>query len=664
FVAVGEGTNSMAYSSDGQSWIGIGTNIFSTRGKGITWDGIKWVAVGEGTNSIAYSYNGINWTSVASSPFTIGNDIEYEDNIFVAMGELTNTIAYSYDGVNWVGLSNTIFSSRGNGCFCNGNLWVGVGEGSSNTLAYSTNNGTSWTGNGKSIFSVSGKGVVWNGDIFVAVGEGTNTIAYSSDGISWTGIGTFVFTTRGNSVAWNGEIFVAVGEGTNTIAYSYDGITWTGIGTVLMSGKGLGIVWTGKIFIVGGSTSSPSGIIAFSSNGIQWKSTNSTVFTTQCNHISFNSRRYNTINFPKNLTIGCGSGTNTLALSYDNGLTWSGLGTSVFSTEGRGVSWNGIRWVAVGEGTNTIAFTKPPLNDTFTGLGTSIFGTRGNGVIWGGNKFVASGAGGNTIAYSSDGIVWFTPPSPLAFTTTCQNVCYTGLSSSIRTLTPNQEIYIAVGSGTNTIAYSSDAVTWTAVAPKTVTNFTAGTGGVSSTILVVATATAGTILKGMILTGTGVTAGAYILYQTSGTIGGIGNYIMSVASTISTGTLISGNVGFTTRGNGVAWNGNIAVAVGEGTNTIVYSLNKGINWFPVSFSPFSTRGNDIAWNEIMFVAVGETTTIAYSYDGISWTSVISSPLSTIGKGICWSIDKWLCFGESSNSIGYSYDGISWSSVPS
>ena len=44
------------------------------------------------------------------------------------------------------------------------------------------------------------------------------------------------------------------------------------------------------------------------------------------------------------------------------------------------MTWNGIRWVAVGIGTNTIAYSSNGI--TWTGIGTSIFSANGFGVAW------------------------------------------------------------------------------------------------------------------------------------------------------------------------------------------------------------------------------------------------------------------------------------------
>ena len=71
WVAVGQGTNTIAYSSDGITWTGLGTSAFSSVGHGVAWNGTRWVAVGQGTNTIAYSSDGITWTGLGTSTLVI-----------------------------------------------------------------------------------------------------------------------------------------------------------------------------------------------------------------------------------------------------------------------------------------------------------------------------------------------------------------------------------------------------------------------------------------------------------------------------------------------------------------------------------------------------------------------------------------------------------------
>ena len=232
-VAVGAGTNTIAHSSNGTEWVGLGTSVFSDVGYGVACSGSRWVAVGSGTNSIAYSTheNGIVWTGVTGKSIfsNWGLGVAWNGSLWVAVGEGTNSIATSPDGINWTARADTSMFSVGRGVAWNGSLWVAVGEGT-NSIATSPD-GINWTGRtGTSIFS-SGYGVAWNGSVWVAVGfGGTNSIATSPDGINWTGrTGKSIFSSQGYGVAWNGVRFVATGQGTNAIAYSTDGIDWTGI---------------------------------------------------------------------------------------------------------------------------------------------------------------------------------------------------------------------------------------------------------------------------------------------------------------------------------------------------------------------------------------------------------------------------------------------------
>ena len=250
--------------------------IFLSSGTGVAWNGSMWVAVGDGTNTIAYSINGQYWYPSNNSMNIFsngGNGIAWNGTIWVAVGGGTNTIAYSSDGINWTGSNNstTIFSYGGYGIAWNGTIWVAVGGGT-NSIAYSSD-GINWTGanNSTTIFSYGGDGIAWNGEIWVAVGEGNNTIAYSSDGINWTGSNnsTTIFSLYGSGIAWNGSLWVAVGEGNNSIAYSSDGINWTGVGTSIVSTIGKCVTWYAAYnmwIVVGGGSYD----IGYSRDGINW----------------------------------------------------------------------------------------------------------------------------------------------------------------------------------------------------------------------------------------------------------------------------------------------------------------------------------------------------------------------------------------------------------
>ena len=477
YVAVGRGpSHSLAYSSDGITWTGLGKTTFGYATYGVVWNGKIWVAVGAGTN---------------------------------------NTIAYSSDGITWNGLGTSIFSGDGGfGVAWNGKIWVAVGSGTY-TIAYSSD-GITWTAvvGSTSIFAVVAGGVAWNGTIWVAFGGNTPfSIAYSTDGITWTGVpGSLSLFIYGSAAAWNGKLWVAVGsDGAAAIATSYNGITWTAVpnSLTIFSLVGKSIMWDGTRFLAGGAYSTNQ--FAYSLDGFNWTigSGFSTIFQDDVAGIALNIDRPNRIVFPPNRTVAVGIAPNTISYSDDGGKTWTGLGNSIFF-DGRGIAWNGKLWVALGAGvTHTLAYSYDGIN--WTGLGKSIFGI-GRGVAWNGTLWVAVGQQTNTIAYSSDGINWtglgtsifsdnngtaigwngtlwvagggnlfMGAPDTLAYS--YDGINWTGLGNSIIdkivfSVAWNGTLWVACGVGlVNTIAYSYDGINWTGlgtaggvlVLPKVVT---------------------------------------------------------------------------------------------------------------------------------------------------------------------------------------------------
>ena len=265
WVAVGTSPTPIVYSDNGINWTSVSSSPLIT-GYGIAWNGNMFVAVGSGSiNTIATSTDGTVWTGVGKTIFsTSGLGVAWNGQKWVAVGEdQSNTIAYSSNGTTWTPLGKTIFSVSGNGVAWNGQKWVAVGTGT-NTIAYSEN-GTVWIGadSTTNIFSGgTGRGVCWNGEIWVAVGESSNTIAWSDDGTNWNGLGNTIFGDSGNGVSWNGNIFIAVGNGTNTIATSKNGKIWTPVvdSSTIFSSIGRGVSWNSvrdiNIVIEGGSTTS------------------------------------------------------------------------------------------------------------------------------------------------------------------------------------------------------------------------------------------------------------------------------------------------------------------------------------------------------------------------------------------------------------------------
>jgi len=292
-VAVGKGTNSIAWSEDGKSWspVNNSTTIFSDQGGGVAWNGSMWVAVGKGTNSIAWSEDGKNWTGLGSSIFDNGVGVACNGSIWVAVGgsypNISNTIAWSEDGKNWTGLGSSIFDNGGLGVAWNGSIWVAVGTGS-NRIAWSED-GKNWTKvtDSSNVFGTA-SGVAWNGSMWVAVGGSynDNTVAWSEDGKIWNKPNNALIQYGAKGVAWNGSLWVMVGNGGGTgqgVQWSEDGQNWD-----YASGSdfalGNGVAWNGTIWVAVSTAASyppdtPQGTISWSGDGKSWPSLGRDIFS-------------------------------------------------------------------------------------------------------------------------------------------------------------------------------------------------------------------------------------------------------------------------------------------------------------------------------------------------------------------------------------------------
>lgn len=197
---------------------------------------------------------------------------------------------------------------------------------------------------------------------------------------------------------------------------------------------------------------------------------------------------------PKNVLIAGGSGTNTIALSEDNGLSWMLPNNQPFTSRGYKCAFDGNRvvmggnsniaysdyygktwvstgftslefvyqiryfaekkmWFAVGI-SSSIASSLDGINWT---LSNQIFnGNRCYDIVYNGNVYIASGWGDFPTATSSDGFSW-TFNTTLAFQTSTRKYSF-----GIYYDKPHNQ-FILMGTGFNTnsnIATSQDGITW------------------------------------------------------------------------------------------------------------------------------------------------------------------------------------------------------------
>lgn len=211
-IATGEGINTLAYSSDGIFWTGLGSNVFTERANHAVWNGRIWVAVGKGRNWVATSYDGLIWTGRNTTLMTEGYDIAWNGGRFVAVGEgATTTLAISNDGIHWeiVPDSKTLFTTRASAITWTGRTWLAYGSGG-NTTARSAD-GIVWSPTpGKNAVIYDMSSVFWESGYFES-----STLS----GFSATQSDTFPPTTNSLSfnVSHNNGVYLINGANNPTI---------------------------------------------------------------------------------------------------------------------------------------------------------------------------------------------------------------------------------------------------------------------------------------------------------------------------------------------------------------------------------------------------------------------------------------------------------------
>jgi len=129
-------------------WTAATPTIFTTSGNCVCYGGSIWVAGGLGGNTLAYSYDGITWVGLGTTTFPNGcSSICWNGTRFVGAGG--NYVGYSKDGITWYSsraLStsvNYVVSNPGIGAFAppsamvlNNNSLTGNGISRSQTLEF------------------------------------------------------------------------------------------------------------------------------------------------------------------------------------------------------------------------------------------------------------------------------------------------------------------------------------------------------------------------------------------------------------------------------------------------------------------------------------------------------------------------------------------------
>jgi hypothetical protein len=273
-------------------------------------------------------------------------------------------------------------------------------------------------------------------------------------------------------------------------------------------------------------------------------------------------------------------------LYSQDGVIYKSVGGLDIFTVVREIAWNGTMYVAAGSGANTLAYSYNGLN--WVGLGTGVFSVSGNGVVWNGTVWLALGSGGNTMATSVDGLIW--------------TGMGTGVFGSVGyTAKWNGQYWFAGGGGG--IAYTADIY-----------------------------ATVGWTLIGEV---SGITTCLAIEWMSGrwyiGGSGGSGTRMAYLDSlNPSVGSWVASSLGFSVAANSIAWNGSVAVAVGQGnaTNSILVSSDRGTTWTGLGLQGLNNGGYNVGWNGIRWVVAGASSTLGgcvlYSEDGSNWYAAIGT----------------------------------------
>jgi hypothetical protein len=619
-VAVGSGNNSISYSLNGLDWVGLDQNnkIF-TQGNGIAYNGNIWMAGGNGSNTLAWSDNLHTWHVLGNSLFSSCYNMVWTGSLFMANGlktPSTDLLAYSYNGIDWIESPqiNTLFNNIYKVISSTDeSLYIAVGADplGENSIVYSLDKGINWIASDAISFFKFSEGICWTGVRYIAGGTPNNTsgpsIAYSSNGINWTASpGSYNIISKVTSIISNGNTVVAVGgfgQSGSSIATSLDGgLTWQAIdptpNVIFPTVGAAAVIWNGSYFIASSRTLNDGTLhYAYSNNGINWTKN---TFNGMDQIVNYSWNTYN------NLLLSFGGGlNNSISYSYNNGHNWTQLDQDkrIFSITGYDGCFNGIIWVAVGEGTNTIAWSENGLLwNTVTGSPYSAVYR----VCWAGSIFIICGVDNST------------PSAPIPLIGTSLNGINWTYSNSIKNLLlncykidSNGSITVGVGSflstSTTTIVYSLNGYDWFAANTSftmqwsnsihwTGNKFIAG-GGSNSENISLATSQDGinwTPVQGS---------------------GSIINFVMDI---ISDGSTIVG-VG------------------GRDLNqpSIIYSLDNGNTWtaadsFDNKILPLG--GHSVIWDGTYFIASNwdippaDFSLYAYSVNGINWTRSINETL--------------------------------------
>jgi hypothetical protein len=505
--------------------------------------------------------------AIDSLPEVINSDIE----INVANNYIT-WASRSYD-ITW---RDIIYGSDKFIAVSNSSLYI-----------YSTD-GITWTSSVLPLDSCNC--IAYGNNKYVAMGYNySSNFAYSTDGITWTK-STLPCSNSWSCITYGGGKFVSLGCGSSSFVYSTDGVTWTqGTMPDRDSFDFSSIAYGNSKFVVFANGSYE---YSYSSDGITWTNSSEGLGGKQYGNVIYGNSKFiasNSVNY----------------IYSTDGITWTQGTFPSISTSWTSLTYGNNKFVAVASD-NVFAYSTDGITWTQGTLPSNKSSNKTTNLAYGNNKFVATGyyVYNCSFAYSTDGITWaYSIPINLSwYSLTCN--------------TTNIQL-VAVGSGSNISAYSTEMAIWNISILPSVANWKSVTYGNSKFVAVASDSTAAA-------------------YSADG--------ITWTASTLPSSLQWKS----VTYGNGKF------VTIAQGTTSAAYSTD-GITWTAVIL-PNSSY--DLVYGNSKFVAVGAAqSTYSYSTDGVTWTSG-TLPSSQNWENIGYA-NKFIATVYNSNIFAYSTDGVTW-----
>ena len=628
WVAAGKGTETLIFfsSEDGKNWTTAQTGITTgfTSITGVAYNGSIWAAVGNtGSAPFLYKSSDANtWTPVTATPLAVttyaGSGAAGSTNGSSLLTATFNAPA----GIAFDSAGNLYISESSGHCIRKITTAGGVsvfagtpGVSKSDTTGFHGPYAIAFGRNGvlyvaevynDRISAVSPTGVISvfaGGTRGYADGVGTNAQFYYPQGIAVDSVGNLYISDVGNSgrirkISPAGVVTTFAGSG------SIGSTNGLGTNATFRNPEHLACDSSGNIYVADWNTSlirkiSPAGLVTtLAGSGV--KSSVDGIGTAA----SFNEPQGITLDSSGNVYVTEASG-NRIRKITPNGLVTTLAGSSTAgSANGTGAeaTFNVPIGIVMDTSNNLYVadLTNNLIRKIALGTGDPFPTAQFNSITWNGNNWLlcgisSSGTTNSMLLLANSSLTYFTRAYSMTFLVSANAAAWNGT------------MWVAVGNsvGAMNIKYSYDGILWT---NATIGGFTVS---FSSSGFCVAWNGLLWVAGGGQLSGT---SDASLKYSYDGTV-------WTNSPSIS---LMAINC------RGLAWNGNFFVAVGKGTNTILYSSD-GITW-QVATGGFSTQGTSVSWNGSLFVAGGIDTTVGncikYSTNGFSWFNSIVGSGST------------------------------------